>query len=106
MIKDRGNKKWTSLMLVDHKRKLKKLKQNQNNKEKPELEEHKLQELNYRLKKAIKENLEVSIKYYHKKDFLYYQGKIQQIQEKIIILKNDENIYKLKADNILDIKFI
>jgi len=107
MLKDRGNKKWTSLMLVEHQKKLREFKKNKNNKEKPDLEEHRLQKMNYILNKAINTGTKISIKYYKNQRYLTYKGKIDKINHNIIFLKNTtNNIYKLKIKNIIDITLI
>lgn len=106
MIKDRGNKKWTSLMLVEHKRKLRKLKQSENDKEKPELDQQKLQEMNYLLEKAVNNDYKIKIKYFHNKDYHYYEGKIKSINDKKLVLKNTENIFRLKLNDIININII
>ncbi len=106
MLKDRGNKKWTSLMLVEHKRQLRKLQKKQNDRDKPKLEEHKLQEMNYLLEEAINNNQKISVKYYHNNDFSYYRGKIKEVNKNNILLKNNQNNYKLKIGNIIDINIV
>jgi len=109
-IKDRGNIKWTSLMLVEHRKKLEKLKNNENNKEKPELSEDELERLNYILKRAINENLNIEVIYYHKKNFHHCKGKIMKIKsfpQKIILNSNEKyNKIKILINDIIDIKLI
>lgn len=106
MLKDRGSKKWTSLMLVEHKRKLKQLEKNKNNIEKPELSEDKLQELDYLLEKAIAKNLTVLMKYYKNQEYQNIQGKIKSVQNNTIHLKNQNTLYKLKPENVIEIKIL
>ena len=109
-IKDRGNIKWTSLMLVEHRKKLENLKNNENNKKKPQLSEDELKRLNYIFQKAISENLIVEIKYYYQKNFHHCKGKIIKIKSfpAKIILNNDENENKIEIlkNDIVDINLI
>lgn len=109
-IKDRGNIKWTSLMLVEHRKKLENLKNSENNKKKPQLSEDELKRLNYIFQKAISENLIVEIKYYYQKKFHHCEGKIIKIKSfpAKIILNNDENENKIEIlkNDIVDINLI
>jgi hypothetical protein len=38
-FKDRGNKKWTAMMLIEHRDRLKKLKEHEDDREKPTLDD-------------------------------------------------------------------
>ncbi len=96
-IKDRGNKKWTSLMLVEHKKRLKELKEKEGQLEKPELDEQLKEEINSKLKQALKDDLLVKLKYFKNKSFITEAGRISKVDsiEKYIELekthKKDES---------------
>ena len=111
-IKDRGNIKWTSLMLVEHRKKLAKLKKGENDKMKPELAKDELKRLDYLLKKALNENLKIKITYYYKNNFQQWKGVIVKIDSisKQIILSSGENKVgekkKIELDDIMDIELI
>jgi hypothetical protein len=64
VIKDRGNKKWVSLMLPEHKKLLGKFYQSQNDVKMPELDEQRLEEINATLLTAIHENRLVLVTYF------------------------------------------
>lgn len=65
MLQDRGNKKWsTSLMLPEHVNLLKKALEEQNDIKKPQVDEHQLEEMNLIFQLALKNNSEVKIKYF------------------------------------------
>jgi len=66
-FKDRGNKKWNSLMLVEHQKRLKELKMQEANVEKPELDQQQLQEINFKIEEALNKHLTVRIKFYQNK---------------------------------------
>lgn len=105
-IKDRGNKKWTSLMLVEHKKRLKELKEKEGQLEKPELDEQLKDEINSKLKQALKNNLSVKLKYFKNKSFVTAAGRISKVDsiEKYIELekthKNDGNEKKWGKKNL------
>jgi hypothetical protein len=66
-FKDRGNKIWNSLMLVEHQRKLRELKLKEQNIEKPELDQQQLKEFNLKINKAVTKNLNLKIIFYENK---------------------------------------
>ncbi len=95
-IKDRGNIKWTSLMLVEHKKALKKLRENIDLKEKPELDEQELMRLNMILKKALKVDKTTLIVYYSKGKFKQIEGLIKKylpLQRQILVKNEEQKIY-------------
>lgn len=91
-IKDRGNKKWTSLMLVEHKKRLKELKEKEGQLEKPELDEQLKEEINFKLKQALTDDLLVELEYYKNKSFIRDTGKISKVDniEKYIELERSQ----------------
>ena len=105
-IKDRGNIKWTSLMLVEHKKALKKLRDNMDLQEKPELDEQELKRLNRLLIKALKINKTTSIIYYSKGKFKKIEGIIEEylpFKKEIMVDKNEEKVY-LDISTIFEIE--
>ena len=101
-FKDRGNKKWTSLFLVEHKKRLRKLKEHEEDKEKPMLDDQEKEVINYRLQQALQNNLAVKIKYYDDKRFKIAAGRIDKvdINQKYILINN----LKIPLDNLLEVK--
>ncbi|MFP4660939.1 MAG: YolD-like family protein [Halanaerobiales bacterium] len=107
MIKDRGNIKWSSLMLTEHREKLEKLLQRDQDIEKPELDEQQLQEMDRSLKKALEFKQLIKVKYYKNHSFKEYQGKVLKYNtiSHIITIKGSEDEYNLNVYNIIDISF-
>ena len=100
MLKDRGNKKWTSLMLVEHRKKLKKIKDKKDNIN--ETKKQDPQEMNEIFQKAINENIKVKINL-NKNRKIIYEGLITdwnldqgQIELNDNIKIHIENIKRLK----------
>jgi len=63
-FKDRGNKKWNSLMLVEHQKRLKELKMKEADLKKPDLDLQQLEEFNFKIEEALNKNLTLKIKFY------------------------------------------
>ncbi|RAK04203.1 YolD-like protein [Halanaerobium saccharolyticum] len=105
-FKDRGNKKWNSLMLVEHQKKLKELKMREMDVKKPELDEQQLQEINFKINKALNRNLIVKIKFYKNKELKNIEGKILRVEkyeQQIKIKQLNKEIKTLKFAQILEI---
>jgi len=100
-IKDRGNKKWTSLMLVEHKKRLKELKEKEGQLEKPELDEQLKEEINFKLKQALTDDLLVELEYYKNKSFIRASGKISKVDniEKYIELERSQKNNESKQND-------
>ncbi|MFW6016897.1 MAG: YolD-like family protein [bacterium] len=105
MIKDRGNIKWSSLMLTEHRKKLEELYEFDKKDKKPILDQQKLDKMDKVIKQAIHEKASVRIRYYHKNDFEEYCGVIynyKPLSRELIIICN-KNKKNLKIRNIVDI---
>lgn len=100
-IKDRGNIKWTALMLTEHRDKLKKLKEMDGWIEKPELDEQELERLDALLQEAIKDQFTVKLLYYRDKRINELEGKLNLVGQQLFL---DDR--KLLSDNIIDIKLL
>lgn len=91
-FKDRGNKKWNSLMLVEHQKRLKELKSKELEREKPILDQQQLEEINIKIRKALKNNLKVKITFYENK-------KIKKTKGRILAVKKYKKEIKIKQKN-------
>ena len=101
-FKDRGNKKWTAMMLIEHRDRLKELKSHEDDKKKPILDDQEKEVINYRLQQALQNNLAVEIKYYENKSFKTVNGRIEKvdINQKFIIINNST----IPLKNLLEVK--
>lgn len=103
-ITDRGNKKWTSIMMPEHIKMLNQMWEEQEYKKKPILDEQQITENNLMLQDALENNLKISIKHFHNHDFEFTEGFIQEvdINKKIIVIENSE----IKFENVINVKSI
>ena len=101
-FKDRGNKKWTAMMLIEHRDKLKELKEHEDDKEKPILDNQEKEMINTKLQQAIHNNLTITIKYYEDKSFKTITGTIKKtdVNQGVIFISDK----KIKVENLLGIK--
>lgn len=105
-FKDRGNKKWTSLMLVEHQKRLKELKMQESEVDKPELDQQQLKEINFKIQKSLSENLSVIITFYENKKIRSIQGriiKIDKYKKQIKIEQIDKPIKIIDFVQIIDL---
>ena len=82
MIRDRGNIKWTAMMLPEHVKLLQEWKAQDENVEKPELDEWGLQDLNEQLQIAYANNLEVELSIWKEKRIFKVIGIITKLDTK------------------------
>ena len=103
-IKDRGNKKWTAMMLIEHRKKLKELKEHEDDRKKPILDDQEKAVINSRLHQALERNLKVKIKYYRDKRFKTISGRIKRVdmnRKEVVI--SDEVI---DVEDLLELKIV
>ncbi len=86
-LRDRGNIKWTSLMLPEHVQLLKELWREDERVEKGMLEEDQAAEIDFKLQMAIKDDLTVEIKYHNGFDYSYSKVKLISIDRTQMRLK-------------------
>jgi len=101
MIKDRGNIKWTSLMLTEHRKGLEELFKHEDDVEMPVLDEQKIEELERTLQEAIRNNKIVEITYYNNRRHHNIRGKIQLSKDKSSIIISEKRI---PLKRLIDIK--
>src|SRR5699024_11183725 len=97
-IKDRGTKKWNSMMLPEHVEAVKDVFAEEERKEKPILDEQQKMEIDANIKRALRDDLLIEITYYAA--FAY--NKVSAI-----LLSADvfQGFVKLDADCMTEIKF-
>ncbi|MDQ0231876.1 YolD-like family protein [Metabacillus malikii] len=108
MIRDRGNIKWTSMMLPEHVELLREWSETDNYQEKPELDEQQLEQFNELICLAMEEHHELKFTYY--KDhyqhtctgYVHYIDPITKMLR--IVHESDESQFQLPFQSIIDIK--
>lgn len=106
-IKDRGNIKWTSLMLVEHRKKLEELKNSEENREKPDLDQQIYEVFNYKIKEAVEKNRKVKITYYKENDYREINAYIKSFDsnQKLLYLSGRQ-VRQIPFENIADITLL
>lgn len=100
-MQDRGTKKWTSLMLPEHVEMIKQLWAEDEFKEKPILSEQQLEENEFILQEALRDDSTIQVKYYNEHDFCFISGKVTAENNYLAV-----DGITIKLDDILDIKMI
>ncbi|MYL32825.1 YolD-like family protein [Pontibacillus yanchengensis] len=78
-LRDRGNIKWTSLMLPEHVQILKDMWKEDDLQTAPELDEQALQQLNETIQSAYEEQLTIILHIFSDGSFHEYTGRIEQL---------------------------
>src|SRR5690625_2854580 len=79
MLRDRGTKKWASIMLPEHAKMLEHIWTESEHKDKPILDEQQKIENDLMLQRAIHDNLIVEIEYFKDHDFHTIRGRVSFI---------------------------
>ena len=79
MIRDRGNIKWTAMMLSEHVAELRRWQNKDHYEERPELDDFDLQAIQYEIEVAKKRECEVHVKLWDKGKSVLYMGVIREI---------------------------
>ena len=106
MIKDRGNIKWTSLMLTEHREKLRELFNHDSEQKKPELDEQKKEELDFIIKMTLKHNLPIVIYYFENRKEQKIRGFIKEYVplKELLVISVDKEDKHLNIHSIIDLK--
>ncbi|MFW5985588.1 MAG: YolD-like family protein [Halanaerobiaceae bacterium] len=109
MIKDRGNKKWVSLMLTEHRRALGKLKSESKKQKKPEVFSDYRTEMDYKLQVALKKGKTVKIAYFQEGEHKIMSGKIKECfphRKELTLEKNEGQLCSLQWKDILRLQIL
>ncbi|MDN4106088.1 YolD-like family protein [Paenibacillus polymyxa] len=92
MIQDRGHKKWTALMLPEHKERLQQWALSQEDVSQPVLDEDQLQSINEVLSISLEEQRTVEVIYYDQRRYksIYGQVKRCDLLSGILVLEQPE----------------
>ncbi|MGO4888393.1 YolD-like family protein [Anaerobacillus sp. MEB173] len=107
MIRDRGNIKWTAMMLPEHVEMLKTLEEKTVYKTKPIVDEQQLTEMNETLCEAMAENQSLYFTYFQHHNYHVLVGKVHdfdQVNEKLRIKDYFEHVHILDIKNVIDIR--
>jgi len=92
------------MMLIEHRERLKELKEHEDDRKKPILDDQEKAVINSRLQQALERNLKVKIKYYRDKRFKTISGRIKRVdvnRREVVI--NDEVI---DVEDLLELKIV
>ncbi|MCF6137690.1 YolD-like family protein [Pseudalkalibacillus berkeleyi] len=108
-IRDRGNIKWTSMMLPEHVKLLRDWKEEERIWNRPELDEQKLEEMNEIINEAMAHNQTLSFVYFEDYDYKILIGNIHyadSFRKELRIVDEFGDRLDLKLQNILDIRYL
>lgn len=105
-IRDRGNIKWTAMMLTEHKEALERLAEKTKEVAKPEVDDQKLEEMNRILCHSLVERVPVEITYFQNSSCQRIGGIIKNyhpIHRELLIVDGAGNEITLLLANIVDV---
>jgi hypothetical protein len=104
-LNDRGNIKWTTMMLPEHRQLLIKLKEAQQNVTMRNLTEDKLSEIDEVIKQSLVQGEEITVTYYHRKRYYMVTGILEgydPLQKQIIVKGRANERKKIDCNQIID----
>lgn len=107
MIKDRGTKKWTAMMIPEHVRMVKRIYRETNNIQKPELDNQSIEQFETVIWEAQNSKSDVVLTYWEDGKFKITLGKIHKVNlsaKTISIKENSEDIITIAMRNIVDVR--
>lgn len=105
-VYDRGNIKWTAMMLPEHVELLQDLNKQQEYKSKPILDEQQMEFHGFKLAEAANKEKEVWIKYYRNHDFCETVGyvKMEEPFDNYFQCRNDDGVTRIRFDSLIDVE--
>lgn len=105
-INDRGNIKWTAMMLPEHVEMLNELNKHQEYKSKPILDEQQIEFHGFKLAEARKENKQVWVKYFRNHDFHEVVGYVKSGEpfDNYFECRNDDENVRIHFDSLVDVE--
>ncbi|MFD2133999.1 YolD-like family protein [Pseudogracilibacillus auburnensis] len=104
-VQERGTMRWVSPMLPEHVELLKEVFVEY--KEKPILNEQKMNEIDQTLKYALKHQVNIEMTYYKEGEFLTLSGKLVRIDQRkgYIVLWNEDG-FNISLTSIIDVEIV
>ena len=107
LIRDRGSKKWVSMMLPEHVKLLKEFNESLTKEAKPILDEQKLEEFNETICEALEFHRSLYFTYFKNGTRKHIEGHVhvvRSLEKELGIIGVDGNTYTLLLDDILEIE--
>ena len=105
-IKDRGMVKWQGMMLPEHMKLLREWYEEDEQDEKPVLDETDLERIQEEIGIALTRQCEVRIKTWRDHKFEYHKGVIKQVdsEKRTLVCEDPFSEYRIAAEEIIDIQ--
>ncbi|OIJ22061.1 hypothetical protein BKP45_05130 [Anaerobacillus alkalidiazotrophicus] len=107
MIRDRGNIKWTAMMLPEHVQMVREVYQNQNKIPKPKLDEQAWEEIGLTVQDAVENNKQLAFTYWQNGYFETLVGHVHLVdinRKQFRIVDQFQERYHLKFENLVDVR--
>ncbi|MRX74277.1 YolD-like family protein [Bacillus lacus] len=109
MIRDRGNIKWTAMMLPEHVKLLREWQESDRYQSKPELDEQKLEEFNEVICLAMENNSYLLFTYYKSGEFRQVKGHVHFVDAlsgTLRMIKETGERLNVQMQSIVDVQII
>ncbi len=103
---DRGNKKWSAMLLPEHRERLRQMAEDEQKVVKPRLDADQWEDLNYKLQTAMLEKRTINIMYFKNDALNNVTGtafKYDSITSTLQVKENNDFTIKIQLSDIIDI---
>ncbi len=103
---DRGNKKWSAMLLPEHRERLRQMAEDEQKLVKPRLDADQWEDLNYKLQAALIEKRIVTITHFKHDALVNVTGIISKCDpiNRILHVQEGEHPIKIKLSNIIEVR--
>lgn len=103
---DRGNKKWSAMLLPEHRERLRQMAEDEQKVIKPRLDADQWEDLNYKLQAALIEKRIVTITHFKHDALVNVVGIISKCDliNRMLHVQEDEHLIKIKLSNIIEVR--
>ncbi|GGJ11649.1 YolD-like family protein [Paenibacillus hunanensis] len=103
---DRGNKKWSAMLLPEHRERLRQMAENEQKVVKPRLDADQWEDLNYKIQAALIEKRIITITHFKHDAVIDVAGTISKYDpiNRTLHVQEDERLIKIKLSNIIEVR--
>lgn len=105
-LKDRGNIKWTAMMLPEHVMELRKWQEDQGKDKKPVLDEFDYDTMQEEIERALISRMETRLTLWKKDKICYQQGIIKEANNHYICYEDPDGIHQLPLEELVGVMIL
>ncbi len=102
-LKDRGNKKWTAMMLTEHVTELRKNEENYDKVERPQLDEYDLQAMQEEIDRAMASKSETRFTTWLNGTLHYHRGVLEKVNRDWLVYEDPFGSHRINTSELVSV---